>query len=186
MRVIGGISRGTKIDTIESANTRPTLDRVRESLFNIIQNEVREKTVLDLFAGSGALGIEALSRGANKAIFCDNNNDAIKIIKSNLEKTKLYDKAQIYNCDFKKCISRINENIDLVFLDPPYKENFAIIAIENIENNNYFTNSLIIIETDEPERIEKEINIKSQMRIIDKRKYGRAYLLFLRGETYQF
>ena len=78
MRVISGKARGTKLYTLEGKNTRPTLDRVKESLFNILQIKLQEAVVLDLFAGSGALGIESLSRGANKAIFCDNNLEAIK------------------------------------------------------------------------------------------------------------
>ena len=91
MRVISGRARGTKLKTIESMSTRPTLDRVKESLFNILQKDITEKNVLDLFAGSGALGIEALSRGANKAYFSDSNPEAVKVIKENLTKTRLID-----------------------------------------------------------------------------------------------
>ena len=87
MRVISGKAKGSKLSSIESLSTRPTLDRVKESLFNIIQDKINDSIVLDLFAGSGALGIEAISRGAKKAYFCDNNYDAIKMIKRNLEKT---------------------------------------------------------------------------------------------------
>ena len=89
MRVITGIARGTKLKTIETMLTRPTMDRVKESLFNILQDKIKDSIVLDLFAGSGALGIEALSRGAKKAYFCDKNSEAIKVIKENLNKTKL-------------------------------------------------------------------------------------------------
>ena len=92
MRVISGIARGTKIKSIDSMSTRPTLDRVKEALFNILQNYIKNAIVLDLFAGSGALGIEALSRGAKRAYFCDINKEAIKIIKENLEKTRLIEK----------------------------------------------------------------------------------------------
>ena len=89
MRVISGLARGTKLKTIDEMTTRPTLDRVKESLFNILQNQIKNSVVLDLFAGSGALGIEALSRGAAKAYFCDTNRDAINVIKENLNKTRL-------------------------------------------------------------------------------------------------
>ena len=99
MRVISGTARGTKLSSIESIKTRPTLDRVKESLFNILQDKIKDKIILDLFAGSGALGIEALSRGAQKAYFCDINYDAIKILKQNLDKTKLTQKAIIINKD---------------------------------------------------------------------------------------
>ena len=86
MRIIGGKHRGTKLYTLEGLNTRPTLDRVKESLFNILQFELPEATVLDLFSGSGAIGLEAISRGARKAILCDNTLEAIHIIEKNVEK----------------------------------------------------------------------------------------------------
>ena len=93
MRIISGIARGTRLETLEGNNTRPTLDRVKEALFNIIQNDVREAYVLDLFSGSGALGIEALSRGAKFCVLSDKSSDAIKIIKKNLEKTRIRGKG---------------------------------------------------------------------------------------------
>ena len=89
MRIIAGEKRGTKLYTLEGLNTRPTLDRVKESLFNIIQSEIRESRFLDLFAGSGAIVLEAVSRGAKKAILCDSNKQAIQIIKKNIEKTRI-------------------------------------------------------------------------------------------------
>ncbi len=89
MRIIAGEKRGTKLYTLEGLNTRPTLDRVKESLFNIIQSEIRDGIFLDIFAGSGAIGLEAVSRGAKKAILCDNNKQAIQIIKKNIEKTRV-------------------------------------------------------------------------------------------------
>lgn len=93
MRVISGVARGTRLESLEGNNTRPTLDRVKEALFNIIQNDVRGTCVLDLFSGSGALGIEALSRGAKFCVLCDKSSDAIKIIKKNLEKTRIRGKC---------------------------------------------------------------------------------------------
>ena len=89
MRIIAGEKRGTKLYTLEGLNTRPTLDRVKESLFNIIQSKIRDSIFLDLFAGSGAIGLEAVSRGAKKAILCDSNKQAIQIIKKNIEKTRI-------------------------------------------------------------------------------------------------
>src|SRR5574344_2016770 len=118
MRVISGTAKGTKLNSIEELTTRPTLDRVKESLFNILQDSVRNQTVLDLFAGSGALGIEALSRGASKAYFCDLNDEAIKFIKQNLEKTKLTSNAIVVKKDYKSFIDSTNEKFDLIFLDP--------------------------------------------------------------------
>lgn len=194
MRVISGKARGTKISTIESNRTRPTLDRVKESLFNIIQNDIKDTIILDLFAGSGALGIEALSRGARKAIFCDNNYEAIRIIKDNLEKTKLIENAIIINKDYTDCINHLSNNseqFDIVFLDPPYKLDIAINALKLIINNNLLKNDgLIIIETDEKERELEEVqrllndndkeNLDKKIIVKDLRKYGRANLIFIK------
>ena len=161
MRVISGRARGTKLKTIESMSTRPTLDRVKESLFNILQNDITEKNVLDLFAGSGALGIEALSRGANKAYFSDSNPEAVKVIKENLTKTRLIDYSKVYNMSYEKAITKMsNENvkIDIVFIDPPYRLGIAANSIKLIIQNDLLNeNAIIVVETDEKERDIKEI-----------------------------
>ena len=192
MRIISGKARGTKINTIDEVTTRPTLDRVRESLFNIIQNYVSNTYVLDIFAGSGALGIEALSRGAKQAVFCDINKDAVKIINENLMKTRLKENAIVYNMNYKKMIeklSKIDFKFDIVFVDPPYKENLAVNSVKLIIQNNLLNeNGIIIIETDEKERDLKELQELNKIdnenllkiKIIDERKYGRANLIFLR------
>ena len=185
MRVISGSARGTILHSIEDKKTRPTLDRVKESLFNILQNNIEDKIVLDLFAGSGAIGIEFLSRGAKKAYFCDKSKEAINMIKQNLNKTRLQEKAEILNEDYSQCLKNLKEiniKLDIVFLDPPYKENYSANAIKEISELELLKeNGIIIVETDEKDRDEKrieEMNIK--YKIYDLRKYGRAYLLFLR------
>ena len=181
MRIIGGKARGTKLYTLEGENTRPTLDRVRESLFNIIQKDVPNAVFLDLFAGSGAIGLEAVSRGAKKSILCDKNRDAIKIIKKNIEKTRSREQVELYEADFKEVLkNKLKEKIDIVFIDPPYKTDFAYEAIKILANSkNIKKESLMIIETDEEERILKQIE-NLEIEIIDKRKYGRAHLIFLK------
>ena len=102
MRVISGSAKGVRLETLEGDNTRPTLDRVKEALFNIIQNKVIDSKILDLFAGSGALGIESISRGAKQAVFCDKSYKAIQIINRNLEKSKVIKKSVIIQKDFLK------------------------------------------------------------------------------------
>ncbi len=183
MRVISGKARGTKLSSIESLSTRPTLDRVKESLFNIIQSDLKGAVVLDLFAGSGQLGIEALSRGADKAYLCDINRDAVKMIKQNLEKTKLKDKAVVINEDYKKALRTLNTNekFDIIFIDPPYKEDIAVDSIiDIIHESRLKENGIMIIETDEIERDLREINKIENIKIIDQRKYGRASLIFIK------
>jgi len=181
MRIIGGKAKGTKLYTLEGNDiTRPTLDRVKESIFNIIQKDIQDSVILDLFSGSGAIALEAISRGAKKAIICDKSKEAIKIIKKNIEKTHMEEKVEVYNIDFNKCLEIVeNEPIDLIYLDPPYDKNYIQKSLEIIQKLNIGkTNLKIIIETDEEERILKEIeNLK--FNIIDRRKYGRAIIIFL-------
>ena len=184
MRVISGKARGTKLSSIDSLLTRPTLDRVKESLFNILQNKLEGKVVLDLFAGSGALGIEALSRGAKKAYFCDKNIDAIKKVKENLSKTKLENKAEIYYADYKKCLESLKEKIDIIFIDPPYKDDLSVDSVKSIIKQGILNkDGLMIIETDEICRDKRNLEKLDGIKIIDERKYGRANLLFIKEEN---
>ena len=182
MRIISGISRGTKLYTLDGENTRPTLDRIKEPLFSIIQNEIKDAVVLDLFSGSGALALEALSRGAKKAFLCDKSYAAIDIIKKNINKTHLEEKTKVLCMDYKKCIDSINEKIDLIFIDPPYKLNIAIKAVEIIlEKDLLSEDGLIVIETDDEQRELQEIkNIEKNIEIVNLRTYGRVKLIFLK------
>ena len=184
MRIISGTAKGTKLYTLEGLNTRPTLDRVKEPLFSIIQNRIKDAVVLDLFSGSGALGLESLSRGARKAILCDNFFKAIEIIKKNIEKTHFEEKAILVCKDYKKCLDNINEKIDLIFIDPPYERNLAINAVKIIlEKDLLKEDGLIILETDDEKReIEQIKNLKININISDIRTYGRVRLLFLDRE----
>lgn len=181
MRIISGTARGTKLYTLEGKTTRPTLDRVKESLFNIIQNEIPNSVFLDLFSGSGAIGLEAASRGAKKVILCDKSKDAVKVINKNIEKTHLSGKVELYNLDYESLLeTKINEKLNIVYIDPPYDSDFAIKSIKVIlERKLIDENSVIIIETDDEEKILE--NLKTvKIDITDKRKYGRAVLIFLK------
>ena len=182
MRIIAGSMRGTKLFTLDGLNTRPTLDRVKEPLFSIINFKSQNSVVLDLFSGSGALGLESISRGASKAFLCDNSKSAINIIKQNVVKTKAGDKVEIVFKDYKKALEKFYDEkikFDIIFLDPPYETNFAEKSVEIIVGNNLLNKGgIIIIETDTKEKIIdslSNINIK----IYDERKYGRVSLIFL-------
>lgn len=181
MRIIGGTARGTKLFTLEGDTTRPTLDRVKESLFNIIQNEIQESVFLDLFSGSGSIGLEALSRGARKVIFCDNSKNAIKIINKNIEKIHVKDKIEIYNISFTELLkNQIREKIDIAYIDPPYKTDYIYQSLRIIIENEILNHDgLIILETDEEKRVLEQIK-DLKINVIDKRKYGRAHLIFLK------
>ena len=180
MRIISGTARGTKLYTLEGQTTRPTLDRVKESLFNIIQNEIPNSIFLDLFSGSGAIGLEAASRGAKKAILCDKSKDAIKIINKNIEKTHLSEKVELYNLDYELLLkTKVKEKLDIVYIDPPYDSDFVIKSIKCIiEQKLTDEKSVIIIETDDEQRILKDLE-NLEIEITDTRKYGRASLIFL-------
>lgn len=182
MRIISGVARGTKLITLEGIATRPTLDRIKESLFSIIQNKIPNAVVLDLFAGSGALGIECLSRGALFCTFCDSSNKAIKVIKQNIEKTRMSEKALVIQADYATCLKKISNqknSFDIIFLDPPYESNLIEKSIEKIiEFDLLKQDGIIIAETDQLELILEEIG-KLQVEIIDIRKYGRVKLVFL-------
>lgn len=181
MRIISGKSRGSKLYTLEGDNTRPTLDRVKESLFNILQNKIKNSVVLDLFSGSGALALESLSRGAKKAFLCDKSHAAVEVIKKNIEKTHFEEETVVICNDYKKCLKELNEKIDLIFIDPPYKLNIAVEAINIIlEENILQEDGIIVLETDDEQRELKQIeNLKNIINISDLRSYGRVKLIFL-------
>ena len=123
MRVIAGKARHIQLKTIETMDTRPTTDRIKETLFNMLGNNIYETRFLDLFSGSGGIGIEALSRGATEAVFVENNSKAAMCIKENLQKTKLGDSARVMVSDVFAAIEtlqRENQPFDYIFMDPPY------------------------------------------------------------------
>ena len=182
MRIIAGRMRGTKLFTLDGLNTRPTLDRVKEPLFSIINFKLQDAVVLDLFSGSGALGLESISRGAEKAYLCDNSKDAIKIIKQNIEKTRTLAESEVLLNNYENSLEYFSTNkikFDIVFLDPPYKTDFAEKATKIIIKNNLLKeDGIIIIETDDADKVVD--NLKNiDVHIYDRRKYGRVTLLFL-------
>lgn len=185
MRVISGTARGTKLNSIDELSTRPTLDRVKESLFNIVQQRIDDSIVLDLFAGSGAIGIEFLSRGCKTAYFCDMSKKAVNMIHQNLERTRLQENAVVLNKDYKECLKQIaKQNIafDLIFIDPPYKDDIAVDSVKTILSLKLLKkDGIIIIETDEKDRELNNLK-KLDIEVYDIRKYGRANLIFLNCE----
>ncbi len=150
MKVISGTLKGRKIEGYNIDGTRPTMDRVKESLFGIIQDNIKNSTVLDLFAGSGQLGIEAISNGAKMSYFIDNNNEVIKTIIKNIANLKIEDKSKIILSDWKKVLNTFsNQNIkfDIIFVDPPYNYDVYEKIIDKVSALNLLNkNGLIILE----------------------------------------
>ena len=133
MRVITGSAKGRKLEQLTGNDVRPTTERVKEAVFSIIQFNIEGRRFLDLFAGSGQMGIEALSRGAVRAVFTDASKDSIDIVKRNLKTTKLEECARVYRTDSIGFLSSCRETFDLAFIDPPYGTGLLQQALDNIE-----------------------------------------------------
>ena len=132
MRVITGTARGRRLKELEGMETRPTTDRVKEGLFSVIQFDIEGRKVLDLFAGTGQLGIECLSRGAASAVFVDRRPDAVKLIRENLKVTDLTDRARVVSGDSMEFLKSLREPFDIILLDPPYAAGLLEPAIAHI------------------------------------------------------
>ena len=153
MRVISGTAKGKTLKTIEGLDTRPTVDRVKEAVFGSIQFDLQDSRVLDLFAGSGAMGIEALSRGAAEGVFVENNARAMAVVKQNAQYTGVDKRSRFIESDFVAALSKISGEFDFIFIDPPYEKNLAVNAVKLIfEKELLSKDGLIILETDDEKR----------------------------------
>ncbi len=150
MRVIAGSARRLNLKTISGNDIRPTTDRIKETLFNMLQNDIPGCLFLDLFSGSGAIGIEALSRGADCAYFVENNNAAISCIRENLRFTKLSDSGIVMECSAITAISRLESRnlcFDIIFMDPPYEKNLEMEVLDRLRESSLVgEDTLIIVE----------------------------------------
>ncbi len=145
MRVITGTARGRRLNELKGNETRPTTDKVKESIFNIIQFDIEGRHVLDLFAGTGQLGIECLSRGAERATFVDARSDAVRLIRENLKVTELADRATVLTADYATMLSAAKEKYDLIFLDPPYETKLLDRSLELISQFDILREHGIIV-----------------------------------------
>ena len=171
MRVISGILKGRIIKGYDIDGTRPTMDRVKESIFSTIQNYIDESVCLDLFAGSGNLGIECISNGANKCYFVDNNKIAINTIKENINSFKIESKSIVIKDDYNNALNYFKTNgikFDLVFLDPPYKFNYINNILNYLIKNDMLNDGGLVICEFEND-IVKDIE---ELTIYKEKKYG--------------
>ena len=180
MRVIAGSARGKKINTIKGDKTRPTADRVKESLFNILRARVEGADFLDVFAGSGSVGIEALSRGAKKVVFIEKNGQCVKIIKDNLLSCQFRQKTEIWQKDALTALdllARAGSAFDLVFLDPPYHDIVLNGALEKIAAGRLLAaGGLVIVEH---HRLDRDWIDDALWQLIREKEYGDTVLSFL-------
>ena len=177
MKIISGKYKGRNIDGFDLDGTRPTMDRVKESLFAMIQNYLDNATILDLFSGSGNLAIESLSEGAKSAVLVDSNYKAIKVIEGNIKTIGITD-AKVLNMDYKKAIEYLkNETFNIIFLDPPYKTNYIEEAMNLISKYNILSNDgIVVCESDSLDKIVYDDNYKC----IKDKKYGDKYIVILK------
>ena len=177
MKIISGKYKGRNLEGHNLDGTRPTMERVKESLFAIIQNYVDNAVVLDLFSGSGNLGIEALSEGASFAYLVDFNKKAADTIRKNLNAIGIKD-AEVINLDYKKALNYLKDKkIDLIFLDPPYKTDYIEQSIKLIDEYNILNeDGLIICENDSLDKIVYPNNYE----VVKDRKYGDKWVVILR------
>lgn len=181
MRIIAGSLKGRQILAPSGADTRPTLDRVKEALFGILQLEVPESRVLDLFSGSGNLGFEAISRGAVHAVLCDQSRSVVDLIRANAQKLGVLDRVMIVCSDYRQLLLRSDlEPFDLVLLDPPYGSDMAQkAAVMLLQRNLLREGGLIVIEHDVEH---PPMPVEGLMRIRDTRRYGSVRLSFAERE----
>ena len=180
MRVITGKARGINLKTPEGLQTRPTADRGKEALFSIIQFDIPGTRVLDLFGGTGQLGIEALSRGAKSATFVDASNTACNLIRENLKRTRLQEESRVICSDYLAFLGRCSEKYDIIFLDPPYAEVFLENALNRITEIDILQSGGIII-TERPLEKELSMDFPGYSRSKDY-KYGKVLLTIYRKD----
>lgn len=179
MRVIAGTARGKRLESLDGLHTRPTTDRVKESVFNLLQPYVREAKVLDAFAGSGALGIEALSRGAARCTFLENDKAAQNVVRLNLSGTRLSDKATLLEGDAVSFLKRTEEKFSLIFLDPPYDSGLYTEALSQIAAREILLpGGVISVE----QRAGDAFSVPEKLSVLKERKYGKTAIYIVGRE----
>jgi len=180
MRIISGTFKGRKLASLQGMATRPTTDRVRESIFNILATHIVNVSVLDLFAGTGAFGLEALSRGAASAVFIDSSASAIKIIQQNITACKAETRGRGIRWDISKnlnCLQVKTPAYDLVFMDPPYNKNYIVPTLKKLMKKDILKDgATIIIEHTAAEAVPEDL---MGLQLTDQRIYGKTLVSFL-------
>lgn len=176
MRIIGGSHRGRKLAQFSGDDIRPTADRVKESLFNILSVKVAGASVLDLFCGSGNLGLECVSRGAAFVHFNDVSRDSLSVLKKNIACIGAEGVSTVTNCDYLACLNRTDFKYDLIFIDPPYRFDYGAPALNAIAARNLLSDGGVAIY----ERDRAFVGEVSGMELFDERKYGKTYLSFFK------
>ncbi len=176
MRIVSGLYRGRVLSGFKGDAIRPTADNVREALFNILQTKIYGSNFLDLYCGTGAVGIEALSRGASKVYFNDSNRESVALAKKNLQSLKIADGINISNLDAERFLLSNSTKFDFIFLDPPYKDGISE-RVQALLADALSVDGMVIYENETP--FDGQI---AGLVVCDKRKYGRVHLTFFKKE----
>ena len=182
MRIITGRARGIQLVTLEGDMTRPTSERAKMAIFSSLQFELEGRRVLDLFAGSGQMGLEAVSRGADHAVLVDQSKDAVKIIQKNAEKTRLAEDCTVICSDFAEFLRqrRGKEPFDIIFIDPPYAMKACKAAVETIlENRLLKPHGILVLESAEPDPLGTGTPLSEKFEVVKSARYGAAYVNIL-------
>jgi 16S rRNA (guanine(966)-N(2))-methyltransferase RsmD len=182
MRIITGRARGIQLVTLEGDMTRPTSERAKMAIFSSLQFELEGRRVLDLFAGSGQMGLEAVSRGADHAVLVDQSKDAVKIIQKNAEKTRLAEDCTVICSDFAEFLRqrRGKEPFDIIFIDPPYAMRACKAAVETIlENRLLKPHGILVLESAEPDPLGTGTPLSEKFEVVKSARYGAAYVNIL-------
>lgn len=179
MRIISGSRRGKKLYAFDGRKIRPTTDRMREAIFNILSSRVKDATVLDLYAGTGTFGLEAVSRGARSAIFIDNHPDAIHLLKKNISACDMIEETRVVKWDIAhdlNCLKGILSGFELVFLDPPYDRNLVHPTLLHLHESGALQPAAhIVIEHGLDDPLPHDLDCFTR---VDQRKYGKSLVSF--------
>jgi 16S rRNA (guanine966-N2)-methyltransferase len=179
MRIISGAAKGRRLLSPEGMDTRPTLDRIKESIFNIIQNRIADSIVLDVFAGTGSLGLEAVSRGAKECYLIDKGQTTFKYLKQNVENFNFTDRCKCFNMDSYSALKDFcgkNVSFDLIFIDPPYLKDMIPPAIDIITKGKLLKKDGLIVCKIDTQEVIYEGNL--EIKLTDHRKYGNTTVCF--------
>ena len=185
MRIITGSARGIALQTLEGEITRPTPSVVKEAVFSSIQFDIEGRTMLDLFAGSGQMGLEALSRGAEKCTFVDGNKDATNIITANAKKTKLYPQCNVLCMDWEQYIKSAakRNSFDIIFMDPPYAEGLVPKVLCALFDADMVKDSTLIICESGEKLDTDDVMITARYNVKKEARYGRVYVTYFTPKT---
>ena len=182
MRIITGKAKGIRLKTLEGDATRPTAERVKEAVFSMIQFDIEGRSILDIFAGSGQLGLEALSRGASHTTFVDKSRDAVAIIKDNVQKTGFVSQSEVYQSDYLDFLGRCtSKKFDIVFLDPLYALKMYKPALTAMLNKGVLkSTSLIICESGADAIFDGDSSLENKFAVEKKTKYSKTVITVLK------